>query len=349
MIADAHLDLLLELGYRELRHGERGAFARTWLPLLEAGGFGLQVCPVFVELERQPEGTLREAIGQATCLLRAVRENPDEVLQVRSASDLEPVVNGERIGLMLSLEGVEQFGYETWPAETFWELGMRMAGLTWNRRNPFADGAAEDGGLSRLGRALVDELVGLGVILDLAHASPATFDEIIVRAAGAPVICTHAACRSVNDHPRNLTDDQLRALAAADGLFGLMLHPLAIGHEQRTLARVVDHLEHAAGVIGIDRVCLGGDFTTRLSEVMPPMPEPADGLMPAGLQAGAGIEGLKGPEDYPALLAALGDRGWSDADIASVSCAQPARASSVALCRPGERRVLKRLDRAAAP
>ena len=321
MIADAHLDLLLELGYRELRFGETGSFARTWLPLLEAGGVGLQVCPVFVELERQPEGTLREALGQATCLLRAVRENPERVLQVRTASDLDAVERGERIGLMLSLEGVEQFGYETWPAETFWELGMRMAGLTWNRRNPFADGAAEDGGLSRLGRALVDELVGLGVILDLAHASPATFDEIIVRAAGAPVICTHAACRSVNDHPRNLTDDQLRALAAADGLFGLMLHPLAIGHEQRTLARVVDHLEHAAGVIGIDRVCLGGDFTTRLSEVMPPMPEPADGLMPAGLQAGAGIEGLKGPEDYPALLAALGDRGWSDADIASVSCA----------------------------
>ena len=320
MIADAHLDLLLELGYRELRFGENGSFARTWLPLLEAGGVGLQVCPVFVELERQPEGTLREALGQATCLLRAVRENPDRVVQIRSAADLEVVERGERIGLMLSLEGVEQFGYETWPAETFWELGMRMAGLTWNRRNPFADGAAEDGGLSRLGRALVDELVGLGVILDLAHSSPATFDEIIALAGGAPVICTHAACRSVNDHPRNLTDDQLRALAAAGGLFGLMLHPLAIGHEQRTLDRVVDHLEHAVGVVGIDRVCLGGDFTTRLSEVLPPMPEPADGLMPAGLKAGAGIEGLKGPEDYPALLVALTGRGWSDADIAAVSC-----------------------------
>ena len=98
-----------------------------------------------------------------------------------------------------------------------------------------------------------------------------------------------------------------------------MLHPLAIGHEQRTLDRVVDHLEHAVGVVGIDRVCLGGDFTTRLSEVLPPMPEPADGLMPAGLKPGAGIEGLKGPEDYPALLAALAGRGWSDADIAAVS------------------------------
>ncbi len=97
---------------------------------------------------------------------------------------------------MLSLEGVEQFGYELWPAETFWELGMRMAGLTWNRRNPYADGAAEDGGLSRLGRALVDELVELGVILDLAHASPATFAEILGRAGGAPIVCSHAACRA---------------------------------------------------------------------------------------------------------------------------------------------------------
>ena len=320
MIADAHLDLLVELGHRELRFGETGSFARTWLPLLEAGGVGLQVCPVFVELERQPEGTLREALGQATCLLRAVRESPDRVLQVRSATDLDAVERGERIGLMLSLEGVEQFGYELWPAETFWELGMRMAGLTWNRRNPYSDGAAEEGGLSRLGRALVDQFVALGVILDLAHASPQAFAEIVARADGAPVICSHAACRAVNDHPRNLTDDQLEALADANGLFGLMLHPLAIGHEQRTLDRVVDHLEHAVDVVGVDRVCLGGDFTTRLMEVLPPMPEPADGLMPAGLEPGAGIDGLKGPEDYPALLAALSARGWTQADIGAVTC-----------------------------
>jgi len=319
VIADAHVDLLLELGSRELRFGERGSFAKTWLPLLEAGGVGLQVCPVFVELERQPEGTLREALGQATCLIRAVRENPDRVVQVRSAADLDAVERGERIGLMLSLEGVEQFGYELWPAETFWELGMRMAGLTWNRRNPFSDGAIEDGGLSRLGRGLVDELISLGVILDLAHTSALAFTEIVERIKGAPVICSHAACRAVHDHPRNLTDEQLKVLAGANGLFGLMLHPISIDHEQRTLDRVVDHLEHAAELIGVERICLGGDFTTRLYEVLPPMPIPADGLMPEGLQPGAGIEGLKGPEDYPALLAALQHRGWSDADIAAIS------------------------------
>ena len=64
---------------------------------------------------------------------------------------------------------------------------------------------------------------------------------------------------------------------------------------------------------------MGGDFTTRLSEVLPQRPEPADGLMPTGLVAGAGIEGLKGPEDYPALLAHLRSRGWAEADVAAVS------------------------------
>jgi membrane dipeptidase len=319
VIADAHVDLLLELAYREVRHGEPGSFGHTWLPLLEAGGVGLQVCPVFVELERQPEGALREALGQATCLLRAARDNADRVVQVRTVADLDTVERGERIGLMLSLEGVEQFGYETWPAEAFWELGVRMAGLTWNRRNPFADGAAEQGGLSRLGRELVDRLVELGVVLDLAHTSRGTFAEILDRAGDAPLLCSHAGCRALNDHPRNLDDEQMRELAAHGGLLGLMLHPLAIGHESRTIDRVIDHLEHAVEVMGADRVCLGGDFTTRLTQVLPPLPQPADGLMPEGLDPGAGIEGLKGPEDYPGLLAGLSRRGWTAESVEAVT------------------------------
>jgi membrane dipeptidase len=220
---------------------------------------------------------------------------------------------------MLSLEGVEQFGYEVWPAETFWELGMRMAGLSWNRRNPYSDGAAEKGGLSRLGRELVDRLVELGVIVDLAHASPAAFAEILERAGNAPVICSHAACSAVNDHPRNLADEQLRELAARGGLLGLMLHPLAIGHEQPTIDRVLDHLEHAVELCGSDHVCLGGDFTARLTHVLPPRPKPGDSLMPSGLEPGAGIEGLKGPEDYPALLAAMRARGFPEPTIDAVT------------------------------
>lgn len=321
VLADAHTDLLLELAHREHRLGESDVFARTWLPLLTAGDIGLQVCPIFVTLDRQPEGALREALAQATSFLRAARENQDRVVAVRCASDLDQVESGEKIGLVLSLEGVEQFGYETWPADTFWELGARMASLTWNRRNPYADGAAESGGLSQLGGRLVDRLVELGVIIDLAHASPATFADVLARSGEAPVVVSHAACRAVNDHPRNVSDEQLRALADRGGLLGIMLHPLAIGHDQRTIARVIDHLEHAVSVMGIEHVCLGGDFVQRLSRVLPASAPLPDGLLPAGLEEGSAIEGLAGPEDYPALADALATHGWPPADIDAVTSA----------------------------
>jgi membrane dipeptidase len=278
------------------------------------------VCPVYVDVAVQPEGALREALGQAASFHLALAENADRVVHVRSAADLDLVERGERLGLVLSLEGVEPFGVELWPADLFHHLGMRMAGLTWNRRNAFADGAAEEGGgLSRLGRQLVERLFALGVILDLAHASRGTFANVLELAQGRPVICSHAGCRAVYDTPRNLDDGQLRVLAAANGLFGVMVHPLAIDPVTRTIDRVVDHLDHAVSVVGIDRVCLGGDFTRRLWEVLPPPPEPKDGLMPAGLTPGAGIEGLLGSRDYPNLVAALGRRGWSQTDIAAVT------------------------------
>jgi membrane dipeptidase len=320
VIADAHVDLLMELAYRERRLGETDVFARTWLPLLEQGGVGLQVCPIYVDVTVQPEGSLREALSMVASFHRAVAENADRVLPVRDAADLARVESGERLGLMLALEGVECFGVETWPADVFHALGVRMAGLTWNRRNAFADGAAEDGGgLSRLGRELVDRLVELGIVLDLAHASRGVYAELLERAAGAPILCSHGGCRAVNDTPRNLDDDQLRALRDAGGLFGLMLHPLAIDPHTRTIDRVIDHLEHAASVIGVDRLCLGGDFTRRLWEAMPPPPEPKDGLMPAGLAPGMGLDGLVGSDDYPNLLAGLDRRGWSRADVEAVT------------------------------
>jgi membrane dipeptidase len=308
VIADAHVDILLELAHREHRLGETGVFARTWLPLLEAGGVGLQICPVFVDLELQPEGSLRESLRQVTALQHALRESPERVVAVRTRGDLDTVERGERIGLMLALEGVEPFGYEVGTADLFWELGLRMAGLTWNRRNPFADGAADEGGLSGLGRRLLARFAELGVILDLAHASQRLFDECLESYEGRLCV-THAGCRAVNETPRNLSDEQLRKLAARDGIFGLMLHPLTIDPVNPTIDRVVDHLDHAAAVIGPERVCLGGDWTKRLHELMP-APAPPDGLMPPGLAEGTTIAGLSGPEDYPALVEALRERGW---------------------------------------
>ena len=140
-------------------------------------------------------------------------------------------------------------------------------------------------------------------MLDLAHASEALFDECLERYEGRSASRTPAAA-PVNDHPRNLTDSQLRALAERDGVLGIMLHPLTVDPERRTIERAIDHIEHAAATMGAERVCLGGDWTKRLQRAAASAPPP-DGLLPPGLDVGASLEGLAGPEDYPALVEAL--------------------------------------------
>jgi membrane dipeptidase len=225
---------------------------------------------------------------------------------VRTRTELD-ALDG-RVGLVLALEGCEPLGSDPASIDVFWELGVRMVGLTWNRRNAFADGCSEPpgGGLSGLGRELVDRLVELGVAIDLAHASERTFEDVLERSGDAPVLVSHAGCRAVHDIPRNLSDDQLRGLADRDGVLGVMLIPVAVG-DPATLDRVVDHVDHAAGVMGDGGVALGGDFTSQHHRATGGgRPDP---LLPPGVLAEA-VDGLAGPEDYGALVDALRRRGW---------------------------------------
>jgi membrane dipeptidase len=310
-IVDAHNDLLLELAFRGLQQGEPNPFERYWLTPLKRGGVALQVCPVSTELVRLPEGGLRQALAQVAAFNRAVRENADDVVPVRSRGDIEKLAGDARIGLMLSVEGAEPLGYDPWMVEVMWDLGVRMLGLTWNRRNPFADGAAEDGvgGLSRLGQELVDLCAELGIVIDLAHASERTFWDVIERSDGANLIVSHAGCRSVFEHTRNLRDVQLAALAARGGVLGVMQHPLILDPAAWSIDGVIDHVDHAVDVMGIDQVGLGGDFTRQVVRAIG-WAEPPDALLPHGMTVDAAVDDLAGPEDYPNLVAGLRRRGY---------------------------------------
>jgi membrane dipeptidase len=317
-IVDAHNDLLLELDHRR---DEGAPFARHWLAQLERGGVALQVCPVFgAEPEWLPELALRRVLMQIVAFQRAVRETGDRVIAVRTAADLAPVERGERMGLMLSMEGVEALGYDPEMIDLFWELGVRMVSLTWNRRNPFADGAAERGagGLSALGERLVARMVELGVLLDLVHASERTFFDVLEQADDAAVLVSHGACRAVLDTPRNLSDDQLRALADRGGVLGVILLPFFIDPERLEVDRVVDHIDHAVEVMGIEHVGVGGDFIVQVQRALGLRPA-ADSLLPAGLSYDSSIDGLSGPEGYPALVEALRRRGYDEDDVRAIT------------------------------
>lgn len=307
VIVDCHTDLLFELAYRA---DEERPFERHWLPNLRAGGVGVQVCPVYVALEDLPELGLRRALGQVAAFHRAAGENAGDVAIVRSAADLD-ALDG-RIGLMLSLEGVEPLGYDPSLADVFWELGVRMVALTWNRRNPFADGLGEasDGGLSGLGRELVQRLAALGAMLDLAHASPRTFADVLAAVPDATVLVSHANARSLVETPRNISDDQIRALAERDGVMGILAHPFVLAPGEPTIERLLDHIDHVAALVGVEHVGLGGDFMRQIVRSGTVRSAPG-ALLPHGVELDAAVEGLAGPEDYPALVSALEARGYA--------------------------------------
>jgi membrane dipeptidase len=279
----------------------------------------LQVCPIFVDLDWMPELALRRALRQALAFDRAVRDNGDRVAAVRTSGDLERLTTSSKLGLMLAIEGAEPLGNDPELLDVFQRLGVRVISLTWNRRNAFADGVGENttSGLSRLGRELVDRIIEQGLIVDLAHASEHTFWEVLDRVNGAPVVVTHAACRGLYDTTRNLSDEQLRALSSHGGVLGLMQLPMVIDPDHGEIERVVDHIDHAVDVMGIDHVGLGGDFIAQLRTNVP-MRIPPDSFHPKGAPPTSSIANLEGPQDYPNLAQALRRRGYEGERLAAV-------------------------------
>ncbi len=306
VIVDAHNDLLAEL---VVRRAEERPFERYWRPELDAGGVGLQVCAIYTADETSDDDALRAGLQLAAAYHRLLAEEGNRVAPVLGVGDLDRL--GRSRGMLLALEGAEALGGDPALAHVYWALGVRMLSLTWNKRNAFADGLGveDDRGLTSLGEELVDILAGLGVMLDLVHASPRTFAGVLDRAPDACVLVSHACCRAVCDTPRNLSDDQLRAIAERGGVIGMMALPITVDPERPTIDRLVDHVDHAVAVIGIDHVGIGGDFIRQIAHATG-MTEIPGGLMPAGMAADAALEGLAGPADYPNLVAALERRGY---------------------------------------
>jgi membrane dipeptidase len=317
MIVDAHNDLLVEVEYFR---SEEHPFRTRWLDQLRRGGVGVQVCPSSVDVNELPEYGLRRTLLQIGELYRAAADDADAVTVVRDEAELDETLSAGRMALVLSMEGAEPLGYDPTMADVFWQLGVRMFALTWNRRNPFADGLGEahDGGLSGLGEALVDRLGRLGMVLDLAHASQRTFFGVLERAPDAPVVVSHACCRAVFDTPRNLSDEQLRALADHDGVLAVMGIPLGVDLMAPSLDRMVQHIDHAVEVMGADHVGIGADFMAQIVESGAEPAVQASSLMPDGASFGDAVPGFRGPEDYPALVAALAARGYAADELEAI-------------------------------
>jgi membrane dipeptidase len=209
------------------------------------------------------------ALGRAHALAAA---SGGDVAVVRSIEELDRARADGALAMALHLEGAEAIGPDLAALEAWHAAGVRSIGPVWSRANAFGDGvpfrfpsSPDTGpGLTDAGRRLVKRCAELGIAVDVSHLNAAGFDDVARLDAG-PIVASHCACHALCASSRNLTDDQLRAVARSDGIVGIVFAAPFIRPDGRDeadvpLSTLVEHVRHAAEIVGTERVGLGSDF-----------------------------------------------------------------------------------------
>ena len=312
-IVDAHFDLPWDVANQRDR-GAKEVVASQYLERFRAGGFDLIVAAVFIENFFLPEMGLRKALGQISYLADELDGLSDALTLCRSLADIQAARADGRIGLLLSLEGADPLQNDLNLLRIFYDLGVRGLGLTWSRRNYAADGCAftpeaeaRPCGLTDFGRALVQKAEALGMLVDVSHMNEAGFWDVM-QTVTRPVIASHSNCRTLADTPRNLTDDQIKALAAAGGVMGINAISAFVGDtsRKRTTEDLLNHVDHVIRLVGADHVGIGLDFCSGFKDYL---------SLPHALDT---YDVLPGHHHFKAVTAGLVQRGYGDEDILKV-------------------------------
>ncbi len=307
----------------------------TDIPRLRAGGVGGQFWSVYVPASLPPVEAAQATFEQIDVVRRLVAAHPDAFELAVTADDVVRIHRSGKIASLIGIEGGYSINDSLGLLRVFHAMGVRYMTLTHSTTTTWADSATDApkwGGLSPFGEAVVREMNRLGIMVDLSHVSEETMLDAM-RVSEAPVIFSHSSARGVTGHPRNVPDSVLRLLPEDGGVVMITFVPGFVAEDVRTwgsarsaeearlkslnpgspsavtegvaawvaanpppradIADVADHIDHVRRVAGIDHVGLGGDF---------------DGVS-------ALPDGLGGVETYPALIAELYRRGWTDADV----------------------------------
>jgi membrane dipeptidase len=338
----AAVNLMADTSHLPVEAGQ--AALMTDIPRLRAGHVGAQFWSVWIPVSTQGFEAVQMTLEQIDLVKRMSAQYPADFAMAYSAADIRRIHKSRKIASLIGIEGGHQINNSLAVLRQMYDAGARYMTLTHTTNTGWADSATDTPahqGLTPFGVEVVKEMNRLGMLVDLSHVSPDTMRAALA-ASQAPIIFSHSSARALDDHPRNVPDDVLRAVAANGGVVMVNFAPpyvsaarnhweadlaaertrfnsppyagLYIGQPERakaaltewqaqhpmpitTLAQVADHVEHIRQVAGIDHVGIGSDF---------------DGIPDAPV-------GLEGVDRYPALLAELMRRGWSDADISKLA------------------------------
>jgi membrane dipeptidase len=268
--------------------------------------------------------------------VRGLVQEREDLVFVERLEDVGRAKSENRLGVLLHSQNASPFGLDLDLVAELHAAGLRVCSLAYNVRSLAADGCIEEAnaGLSRFGRALIREMNHVGMIVDGSHVGERSTLEAM-DACDGPFVFSHNGCRALHEHPRNLTDEQLRRCAGTGGVIGILAIPPFLSTGPRpAFEDFMGHLLHAIEVAGVRHVGLGLDFWFGMgpyTDLQWPKLDttPDDGAPGVGASfwnpgdlgpedAPHEIEGIASPADVPGITAALLDRGLSSDEAAGV-------------------------------
>ncbi len=277
-----------------------------------------------------PDAAFAEAVMGIGRYEREIDRNPGVLTRIRTVADLRAAKSAGRSGLIYGFQDGVAFETDLSRLDELYRLGIRIVQPTYNRRNLLGDGCLEpaNAGLSKAGVEAVARMNELGILVDLSHCGRQTAADAI-KASTRPVAFTHTGSAAENDHPRNRTDAELRAVAEKGGVSGIFFMPFLSDGRQPTAADVVRHLEHMVQVAGEDHVSIGTDGGISPEVLTPEFRERHAGFVRQRRAAGISAPGetedgflfaneLNTARRLETLAEMLSARGHSDARIEKI-------------------------------
>ena len=350
-VVDTHNDMPDKIveGYDpDVRHpaGFGDGEGHTDLPRLRESGLHAVFLSAWVDADyatTTPDSSFERAMLYVDSIHAFVRRHPDHLLSATTAAEVRQARELGKVAVLIGVEGGHAIEGSLDHLRTLHARGVRYLTLTWNNGNAWAGssigvGGTRTGGLTAFGREVIAEMNRLGMLVDLSHVSEATFFDA-VQASRAPVIASHSSARALADHPRNLTDAQLRAIARNGGVvninfFSRFIHAANARARDAIEAETAAELSRRLAAPGVDSAAVERDIARERRQrvaALPPVPLSVliDHFDHVARVAGAdhvgigsdfdGVSGLpEGMEDVtrlPRIAEGLLARGWSEADV----------------------------------
>jgi membrane dipeptidase len=229
IVVDTHADTLGRVLDQGIDLGERQSDGHVDFPRLREGGVDAQFFSIWADPSYGPD-MLKRALRMIDALKQQIARHPSQAVLASSAADIRRLAREGRLAALLGLEGGDVILNDLGMLRTFYDLGVRYMTLTWAQSHDWADssaGPARWRGLNDFGRRVVREMNRLGMLVDISHVSEETFNGVL-EVTTRPVIASHSSARALCDHPRNLSDAQLKAMAANGGVVMVNFYPVFI-------------------------------------------------------------------------------------------------------------------------